>query len=280
MNESFLEQLYQSQRECPECPSPEVVSRYFTDLLGVLFPDHRKKPINSLNEFASHIEDVKLQLIQLLVKTPDNRHLPQVPTVVNQFFDSLESIHNKLLEDIEAMYSGDPAAKSHREVIRTYPGFYAIAAYRMAHALHELQVRGIPRVITEHAHSKTGIDIHPGAKIGNHFCIDHGTGVVIGETTVIGNHVKLYQGVTLGALSINKEDAHLKRHPTIENNVVIYAGATILGGETVVGHDSVIGGNVWLTASVPPHSKVYYQTRVINEVNEDIHLIINKVKGT
>ena len=145
-----------------------------------------------------------------------------------------------------------PAAKSREEVIRTYPGFYAVAAYRIAHQLHLLGIQGIPRIITEHAHSKTGIDIHPGAKIGNHFCIDHGTGVVIGETSVIGNHVKIYQGVTLGALSVNKEDATKKRHPTLEDNVVVYAGATILGGGTVIGRGSVIGGNVWLTESVPP----------------------------
>jgi serine O-acetyltransferase len=157
-------------------------------------------------------------------------------------------------------------------VIRTYPGFYAIAAYRVAHALHLQNIGGIPRVITEHAHSRTGIDIHPGAKIGDHFCIDHGSGVVIGETCVIGNHVKIYQGVTLGALSVEKSDATKKRHPTIDDGVVIYAGATILGGETVVGHDSVIGGNVWLTRSVPPYSKIYYQAR---ENSEENHQVVN-----
>jgi len=277
MNKTFLEELYTSQRECPDCPSPEAIAKFFTDILGALFPDHRRVSFQSLSEFVSHIESLKLELIQLLVKTPDNRHMENVPGVVNAFFDELQLIYNKLIEDIDAMFSGDPAAKSHREVIRTYPGFYAIAAYRIAHGLHVLNVRGIPRVITEHAHNKTGIDIHPAARIGDHFCIDHGTGIVIGETTIIGSHVKLYQGVTLGALSINKEDAHLKRHPTIEDQVVIYAGATILGGETVVGHDSVIGGNVWLTQSVPPYSKIYYQPRVTNEVSQDTHLVINKI---
>jgi serine O-acetyltransferase len=278
MNQTFLDQLYKSQRECPDCPSPELVAKFYQDILGVLFPDHRRASFHTISEFTGYIESLKLQLIQLLVKTPDNRHMENVPSVVNVFFDELQVIHSKLLEDIDAMYSGDPAAKTHREVIRTYPGFYAIAAYRIAHGLHLLTVRGIPRVITEHAHSKTGIDIHPGAKIGNHFCIDHGTGIVIGETTIIGNHVKLYQGVTLGAVSINKEDAHLKRHPTIEDKVVIYAGATILGGETVVGHDSVIGGNVWLTRSVPPYSKIYYQARVTNEATDDSTLVINKIE--
>ena len=164
--------------------------------------------------------------------------------------------------DIDAMFAGDPAAKTREEVVRSYPGFYAIAAYRVANALSKIGVNTIPRMITEHAHSKTGIDIHPNANIGDYFCIDHGTGVVIGETTVIGKHVKVYQGVTLGALSVAKEDAKVKRHPTIEDNVVIYAGATILGGNTVVGHNSIVGGNVWLTKSIPPNSKVYYQAQM------------------
>jgi serine O-acetyltransferase len=174
------------------------------------------------------------------------------------------------------MYTGDPAARSRSEVIRTYPGFYAISAYRVAHKLVELGVPGIPRIITEHAHSRTGIDIHPEARIGNHFCIDHGTGVVIGETTVIGNHVKIYQGVTLGALSVNKEDAQRKRHPTLEDNVVVYAGATILGGETVIGQGSIIGGNVWLTRSVPAGSKIYYQAKMFNGDTNETDLVIFK----
>jgi serine O-acetyltransferase len=172
------------------------------------------------------------------------------------------------------MYEGDPAAKSKSEVVRTYPGFYAIAAYRLAHELYRLGVQDIPRVITEHAHSKTGIDIHPAAKIGEHFCIDHGTGIVIGETTIIGNHVKIYQGVTLGALSVDKHDAETKRHPTIEDHVVIYAAATILGGETIIGHDSVIGGNVWLTQSVPAYSKIYYQAKMYNGDTEETDMVV------
>ena len=143
--------------------------------------------------------------------------------------------------------------------MRAYPGFYAIAFYRIAHALHRLHVPLLPRVITELAHARTGIDIHPAASIAPYFCIDHGTGVVIGETSVIGPHVKLYQGVTLGALSIDKSMAKSKRHPTIEEHVVIYAGATILGGDTTVGHHSVIGGNVWLIKSVSPFSRIYYK---------------------
>jgi serine O-acetyltransferase len=193
-----------------------------------------------------------------------------------QFFDLIPGICEKLEQDVVAMYEGDPAAKSKNEVVRTYPGFYAVAAYRFAHALHTLGVLGIPRIITEHAHSKTGIDIHPAAKIGNHFCIDHGTGVVIGETTIIGHHVKIYQGVTLGALSVNKEDAEKKRHPTLEDHVVVYAGATILGGETVIGANSVVGGNVWLTSSIPPDSKIYYQARMYNGNTNEIDLVIFK----
>jgi serine O-acetyltransferase len=164
--------------------------------------------------------------------------------------------------DIQAIVDGDPAAHSRFEVVRAYPGFYAICFYRIANALHKLKVPLIPRILTEQAHSKTGIDIHPAAEIGEHLFIDHGTGLVIGETAKVGNHVKLYQGVTLGALSVHKSMAFTKRHPTVEDHVVIYSGATILGGDTVVGHHSVIGGNVWLTKSVPPGSLVYHNPEV------------------
>jgi len=279
MNKSFIDQLYKSQSENPDCPSPEDVSEFFIAILGVLFPDHSRQTFHSLSEFESYIESLRQTLTQLVVHTPDNRNAAGASQIGKQFFEELQVIHTRLLEDVSAMYSGDPAAKSQLEVIRTYPGFYAIAAYRIAHALHLMNVHGIPREITEHAHNKTGIDIHPGAKIGHYFCIDHGTGVVIGETCVIGNHVKIYQGVTLGALSINKEDADIKRHPTIEDNVVVYAGATILGGDTVVGHDSVIGGNVWLTRSVSPYSKIYYQAREANEINDDKISVINKIES-
>ena len=164
--------------------------------------------------------------------------------------------------DIEAIVLGDPAAHDRFEVIRAYPGFFAISFYRIAHALLDLDTPLLPRIITEYAHSQTGIDIHPAAEIGEHFFIDHGTGIVIGETAVIGNHVKLYQGVTLGALSVDKNMAFVKRHPTVEDHVIIYSGATILGGDTVIGHHSTIGGNVWLTKSVPPYSTVYHRASV------------------
>lgn len=174
--------------------------------------------------------------------------------------ESIPSIRKILATDIRAAYEGDPAAKSHDEIIFSYPGIYAISVYRVAHRLFELSVPLLPRIMTEHAHSITGIDIHPGAVIGESFVIDHGTGVVIGETTMIGNNVRIYQGVTLGALSLPKNAGEKlrgkKRHPTIENDVIIYSGATILGGDTVIGERSVIGGNVWITESVPPDTTV------------------------
>lgn len=174
------------------------------------------------------------------------------------FFKELPALYDKLKRDANALLETDPAAQSLDEVLLTYPGFFAIAIYRLAHQLHLQNIPLLPRILSEYAHSKTAIDIHPAATIGEAFVIDHGTGIVIGETTVIGDNVKIYQGVTLGALNVAKENAAKKRHPTIEDNVVIYSGATILGGETVVGHDSIIGGNVWLTKSVPAFSVVYH----------------------
>ena len=174
--------------------------------------------------------------------------------------ESIPSIRKILATDVRAAYEGDPAAKSHDEIIFSYPGIYAITVYRVAHLLFNSGVPLLPRIMTEYAHSVTGIDIHPGADIGESFVIDHGTGVVIGETTKIGNNVRIYQGVTLGALSLPKDAGERlrgkKRHPTIEDDVIIYSGATILGGETVIGARSVIGGNVWITESIPPDTKV------------------------
>jgi len=177
--------------------------------------------------------------------------------VVDEFFEELPKIRSFLAKDLEAAVRGDPAAMSADEVILSYPGFQAISVHRMAHFFWTRQVPLIPRMMNELIHRRTGIDIHPGAQIGESFFIDHGTGTVIGETTIIGNNVKLYQGVTLGALSVKKEESGCKRHPTIEDNVTIYANATILGGETVIGRGSVIGGSVWITQSVPPESKIY-----------------------
>jgi serine O-acetyltransferase len=173
-----------------------------------------------------------------------------------------------LWDDAEAIFKGDPAAESIDEVILAYPGFMAIFIYRLAHELYKLKVPIIPRILTEHAHEITGIDIHPGAEIDSPFFIDHGTGIVIGETTIIGKNVKIYQGVTLGALSVDKSLVHSKRHPTIQDDVIIYSQAVILGGETVVGSNSIIGGNAWVTQSVPPDSLVYSKSEVRVRANE------------
>ncbi len=177
--------------------------------------------------------------------------------VVLGLFREIPELRRLLNDDVRAAYDGDPAAKSFEEIVFSYPSIEALVAYRIANVFYKAGVPMIPRIITEHAHSRTGVDISPGANIGHRFFIDHGTGVVIGETTVIGNDVKLYQGVTLGALSVPRRDDDRKRHPTIEDKVTIYAGATILGGDTVIGAGSVIGGNVWLTKSVPPGSRIF-----------------------
>ena len=185
----------------------------------------------------------------------------QATECAEDFLSRLPSLRATLATDVKAAYDGDPAASCYDEIIFSYPGIYAVMTYRLAHELHELRVPLIPRIMTEHAHHRTGIDVHPGTRVGSGFFIDHGTGVVIGGTAVIGNNVKLYQGVTLGAFSFDKDAAgglvrNTKRHPTLEDDVVVYAGATILGGDTVIGRGSVIGGNVWLTHGVPPYTRV------------------------
>ncbi|NOX32218.1 MAG: serine acetyltransferase [Deltaproteobacteria bacterium] len=181
-----------------------------------------------------------------------------------KIIQAIPDLRVSLAEDIKGAYDGDPAAKSHDEVIFSYPGLYAITVYRIAHILFNLNIPQLPRIMTEHAHSLTGIDIHPGAEIGKRFVIDHGTGVVVGETSVIGNNVRLYQNVTIGALSLppnaGKKLRGAKRHPTIEDDVIIYSGATILGGETIIGTRSVVGGNVWLTSSIPTDTKVFIES--------------------
>ena len=193
----------------------------------------------------------------------------------NRFFESLVAIHSDLLSDLEAILDFDPAAKSRAEVLLAYPGFFAIFVYRIANYLWVHQVNVLPRVLSELAHSKTGIDIHPGANIGKRFFIDHGTGIVIGETAKIGSNVKIYQGVTLGALSVSKEKAKEKRHPTIEDDVIIYANATILGGNTTIGKGAIIGGNVWITESIPAQSLVYHKSEIIVKTKIEYNNIID-----
>lgn len=216
----------------------------------------------SRNETDSSEFEIKAQLLklekqlQLILNSliPDKKESQQQAAL---FFEHLPSIYKRLLGDAAALLRSDPAAKDLVEVLLAYPGFFAVAVYRFSHQLYRQGIPLLPRVLSEYVHSKTGIDIHYAAVIGDEFVIDHGTGIVVGETSVIGNNVVLYQGVTLGALNVVKENAAKKRHPTIEDNVVIYSGTTILGGETVVGRESIIGGNVWLTKSVPPFSIVF-----------------------
>ncbi len=198
--------------------------------------------------------------------------------IMESFIEKLPAIRQQLYEDAHCYLESDPAAKSLEEIIITYPGFFALSVHRIAHELHNLGVPLISRHFSEHAHSKVGIDIHPAARIGKNLFMDHGTGIVIGETTDIGDNVKIYQGVTLGALYVEKKLTNTKRHPTVENNVVIYANATILGGETVIGHDSIIGGGSWLTQSVIPYSLAYnsvdIKIRTIKDFDEPHNFVI------
>lgn len=258
MESAFIKNIYSKHQSDEKYPATSSVSKLVTRLLLLMFPEQAKKQYKSEQDIVTKFEELKSDL-QIILEGM-SKPLPASPNhITTSFFDSIPQVYDNLNTDMQAILDGDPAATCEYEVIRAYPGFYAIAFYRMAHELFKLGVPIIPRVITEYAHSKTGIDIHPGAKIGSHFFIDHGTGIVIGETTIIGTHVKIYQGVTLGALSVSKEMAQTKRHPTIESGVVIYAGATILGGETVVGANSIVGGNVWLTKSIPSDTRVYHQ---------------------
>jgi serine O-acetyltransferase len=259
-------------------PSEGYVVDIIHKLRGILFPGYftREKidPVN-LKYYMGQAVSVLFDMLSIQI-AHSIRHdcfrydLPctecdeQGQKIALALLASIPSIRKILATDVLAVYEGDPAAKSHDEIIFSYPGIFAITVFRVAHKLFELQVPLLPRIMTEHAHSLTGIDIHPGADIGERFVIDHGTGVVIGETTVIGKNVRIYQGVTLGALSLPKDAGERlrgkKRHPTIEDDVIVYSGATILGGDTVIGKRSVIGGNVWITKSVPPDTKVIMET--------------------
>ena len=234
------------------------VEKWVDELINWLFDINQE--YNSYRFFQNKEKLLQIHLQDILAKTVDDTN--QMVVYANFFFEQIEDLHYVLLNDLETIVNFDPAAKSKEEVLVAYPGFFAITAYRVANVFWKLNVPVIPRVISEYVHSRTGIDIHPGAEIGENFFIDHGTGIVIGETTRIGKNVKIYQGVTLGALSVSKEAASAKRHPTIEDNVTIYANATILGGNTVIGANSVIGGNVWLTHSVPENSLVYHKSEI------------------
>src|SRR5215203_2883315 len=259
MEKEFYKFIYQQQKETESVPPNEEIATWVNDLICLLFPERSDNNLSSEKEVELRFSDLRSELINLLDATSgcmSNGNKEKA----DRFFVNSPELYRILNTDIEALLAGDPAARTRFEIIRAYPGFYAISFYRIAHALFNLNIPLLPRIITEYAHSKTGIDIHPAARIGEYFFIDHGTGIVIGETTTIGDHVKLYQGVTIGALSGSIPGT--KRHPTIEDNVIIYSGTTIVGGETVIGHDSIIGGNVWLTYSIPPSSVVYHQSEL------------------
>jgi serine O-acetyltransferase len=266
---AFAEELMTIRRErSTVLPVKAEVGRFGDMLMHILFPHFSDEVYTSAGELEGELRLLKRDLCSVLA--PLEAQMPRsVEETASLFFQSMPSIHRQLWLDANAIHAGDPASESVDEVISAYPGFFAIAIYRIAHVFYCLNVPIFPRILSEIAHQRTGIDIHPGATIGNSFFIDHGTGIVIGETTVIGDKVKLYQGVTLGALSVNKALSASKRHPTIEDNVVIYSNATILGGETVIGHDSVIGGNVWLTEGVPPFSIVYHKSEIKVRTKEE-----------
>ena len=253
-------------------PSRPAVDAACVELLSLLFPGFHGEPVVQPGDLPdltrSRIRTLHARLHPEMCKSLARRGhngsvKPDADRILTAFFSKLASVREMLWTDIDAAYEGDPASTSFEEVILAYPSLEAIAIQRLAHILYRADLPLIPRMMTEWAHGRTGIDIHPGAQIGSHFFIDHGTGVVIGETCVIGNHVKLYHGVTLGARSFQKdEEGHIKkggkRHPNVEDNVTIYPNSTVLGGETVIGARSTIGGNVFLTQSVPPDSLVAY----------------------
>jgi len=261
-------------------PDTESIRSIISKLLKIIYPGfYREKTYKYYNQSSRLtvlIEDVSYNLNKQLIIAL--RQLPEyadanfetisnkAAEIVEEFFRKIPKVREYLATDVDAFYDGDPAAFNHNEVILSYPGLYAVTVARLAHELYLLNVPLIPRIMTEEAHGKTGIDIHPGAQIGKYFFIDHGTGIVIGETTIIGEHVKIYQGVTLGGLSTRGGQTlkGVRRHPTIEDYVTIYAGASILGGETVIGHHSTIGSNAFITSSISPGTKVSIKNLEMN----------------
>ncbi|MBQ7703597.1 MAG: serine acetyltransferase [Firmicutes bacterium] len=254
-------------------PSKSKTEQIVDELFEVIYPGYyHKSPLKMYNPrhtLAALVEDIaynlKAQVAIVLGNTgngDDAEAAAEAEAVAEditaEFIRRIPMVRDKLEKDVEAFYQGDPAAEDKAEIIASYPGLYAVTVYRLAHELVNLGVPVLPRIMTEYAHAQTGVDIHPGAEIGEYFFIDHGTGVVIGETTIIGNHVKMYQGVTLGGLSTSggQDLRGSRRHPTIEDNVTIYSGASILGGNTIIGHDSVIGGSAFITKSVPPYTRI------------------------
>ncbi|MCG8481083.1 MAG: serine acetyltransferase [Spirochaetales bacterium] len=260
---ALIDDLEESHRNRSRgLPSRQGTERFLDELLALLFPHFAyDERYGSSEEIAAALIRIERRLKHLLAPLEDRMEVTSEEGA-RAFLDHLPAVYELLREDAEAIYNGDPAAESVDEVVAAYPGFFAIAAYRVAHCFYRSGVPVFPRIITEYAHLRTGVDIHPGAEIGRAFFIDHATGIVIGETTTIGDHVKIYQGVTLGALSVSKEMHSTKRHPTIQDRVIVYSNATILGGDTVVGHDSIIGGNAWVTSSIEAYSVVYNRAEV------------------
>lgn len=238
----------------------EDVIRFLDRILDVVYPGNIRRVFKYENDLI-HFQNENNLILENILKTLGIKE-EDIKPLSQSFTESLIKMNQLICTDALVLLEGDPSATSLNEVILTYPGLEAIASYRVAHFFYEAHVPILPRALSEVIHGRTGIDIHPGAKIGESFFIDHGTGVVIGETAIIGKNVKIYQGVTLGALSVDKTLAKKKRHPTIEDNVVIYSNATILGGETVIGENSIIGGNVWITKSIPSQSTVYHKSEV------------------
>ncbi len=240
------------------CLDIEDAKKILNHTLSLVFPHFMPECSRGKEAIEKVLKDLHQDLIKVFEGTTGWKK-EVCKKKAETFLEGLPQLVVKIVDDAKALHEKDPASKSLAEVILAYPGCYAVSAYRIAHQLLEMDIPLLPRLMSEHAHRVTGIDIHPGAEIGHSLYVDHGTGVVIGETTVIGDDVQIYQGVTLGALKVDKKETK-KRHPTVEDNVVIYAGATILGGKTVIGHDSVIGGNVWITHSILPHSRVMYKS--------------------
>ena len=268
MKAAFIKKLYKEHQNTERMPYRTAICEFTESTLQLLFPQISEHIFQSEAELDVHFSASENKLLQIFAGMQEQLNSP-AKTLADEFITRLPHIHDLLKLDAQAICDGDPAADSANQVIRTYLSFHAIAIHRIAHELHLLNIPLLPRILAEEAHAKTGIEIHPAAKIGKSFCIDHGTGIVIGSTCIIGERVKVYQGVTLGALSVDKSMASLKRHPTIENDVVIYAGATILGGNTIIGSNSTIGGNVWLTSSVESNTTVYHKPQIVHKNNFD-----------
>ncbi|HET6549514.1 MAG TPA: serine O-acetyltransferase [Solirubrobacter sp.] len=274
VHDTFLRELAREREEYAMPPRlHELAARFAQRTLALLFPHFAAEVGGCAGDVGEELAALEKHLADVL-RLPET-HCSSPEAVLERFFTALPGIREALLLDARAICDGDPAAHSIDEVILAYPGFRATAVHRIAHQLQGCEVPLVPRLLTEMAHRQTGIDIHPAARIGESFAIDHGTGIVIGETAILGARVKLYQGVTLGALSVDKRMARTKRHPTIGDDVVIYANATILGGDTVIGNGSRIGGNVWLTRSVPAHSVVTPTARVDAATRDDELLEFN-----